>query len=200
MALQISTDFVPLHQYNGSPYQHGECNECGKVRSNPCWCVSNFKKDFDKWISANTFLDDIIRKTQSHATERVAYEYFILVEQIASGSFSTVHLVYWLEGPRWIRDDESEHRLRNGSTKCALKKRGSWVTDICDNSDPTQISEQFDSAVEKKHLNLENNQFTHPEIHPLAIYNSELIHFSDNYTPFIDWRQNLNKAIELPFR
>ncbi|CAG8752370.1 10569_t:CDS:2, partial [Gigaspora rosea] len=57
---------------------------------------------------------------------------------------------------------------------------GSWVTDICDNPDPTQISEQFDAAEEKKFLDLENKQFTKPDVHPLAIYNSKLIHFSVN--------------------
>ncbi|CAG8516139.1 3356_t:CDS:2 [Dentiscutata heterogama] len=304
MTLPFSTDIVPPHQYNGSPCQYGVCTECGEVRRSPCWCftceTTNFIKNFDKWTSGNSFLDGIIRITQSHATESMAYfewipfENFVLVEQIASGSFSAIYIGYWLEGPRWIWDEESENWLRNGPTKCALKKignsseisnaylnnisnyykciqsgsvadffgitcdsegcymfvmrfyengnlyqylddamgylcwrdivdmlwgianglerihdhglyhgnlhggnllvenepesidtriadvglHGSWVTAICDDPDPSQISEQFDAAEEKKFLDLENKQFTKPEIHPLAIYNSRPIHFS----------------------
>ncbi|CAG8733214.1 21354_t:CDS:2, partial [Dentiscutata erythropus] len=55
----------------------------------------------------------------------IPYENFVRVEQIASGSFSTTYLGYWLEGPRWVWDEESESWLRNGPTRCALKKIGS---------------------------------------------------------------------------
>ncbi|CAG8598294.1 17239_t:CDS:1 [Racocetra fulgida] len=54
---------------------------------------------------------------------------------------------------------------------------GCWVTAICDDPDPSQISEQFDEAEEKKFLELEKKQFKRPEVHPLAIYNSQFIRF-----------------------
>ncbi|CAG8732626.1 12933_t:CDS:2 [Dentiscutata erythropus] len=68
MTLPSSTDIIPLHQYNGSPCQYGECTECGEWK---CF---------------------FIRNTQSHATESMAYfewipyENFVLIEQIASDS------------------------------------------------------------------------------------------------------------------
>ncbi|CAG8774338.1 2549_t:CDS:2 [Gigaspora margarita] len=93
------------------------------------------------------------------------------------------------------RDNDSLKRPKASELNGIL---GSWVTDICDNPDP--FAEQFNSSEEKKLIELENNQFTMPEAHSLAIYNSEPIHFSVNYTSFIDWKQNLNKPSELPFR
>ncbi|CAG8765858.1 15879_t:CDS:2 [Cetraspora pellucida] len=55
---------------------------------------------------------------------------------------------------------------------------GCWVTAICDDPYPSRISEQFDEAEERKFFELENKQFKRPEVHPLAIYNSQFIRFS----------------------
>ncbi|CAG8492423.1 6318_t:CDS:2 [Acaulospora morrowiae] len=48
---------------------------------------------------------------------------------------------------------------------------------ICDDPNPSLLSEQFDAAEEKKFADLESNSFTRPEIHPQAIYTSQPLNF-----------------------
>jgi len=38
------------------------------------------------------------------------------------GIFSTIYSAVWLEGPRWIWDEDAEQWTRNGPIKVALKK------------------------------------------------------------------------------
>jgi len=38
------------------------------------------------------------------------------------GTFNTIYSAIWLEGPRWIWDEDAEHWTRNGPIKVALKR------------------------------------------------------------------------------
>ena len=59
-----------------------------------------------------------------------------------------------------------------------FKIAGKWVSDICDNPNPTETSRQFDDAEDKKFQALEKKQFSQPTIHPLAFYISRPLDFS----------------------
>ncbi|CAI2172744.1 16166_t:CDS:2 [Funneliformis geosporum] len=56
---------------------------------------------------------------------------------------------------------------------------GSWVTAICDNPIPSELSDQFDKAEERKFLDLEKNQFHQQKIHPQAFYVSRSLYFPE---------------------
>ena len=56
---------------------------------------------------------------------------------------------------------------------------GSWVTAICDDSDPTELSDQFDIAEGKKFSDLERNKFQQQNIHPQAFYTSRPLYFPE---------------------
>ncbi len=51
---------------------------------------------------------------------------------------------------------------------------GSWITAICDDPNPSELSDQFDIAEEKKFSNLEENEFQQERVHPEAFYTSRL--------------------------
>ncbi len=54
----------------------------------------------------------------------------------------------------------------------------SWVTAICDDPNPSELSDQFDIAEEKKFSDLERNKF-HQEIHSQAFYTSRFLYFPE---------------------
>ncbi|CAG8596869.1 14718_t:CDS:2, partial [Cetraspora pellucida] len=91
-------------------FQIIECFECGNTRD-IVWCsiceTDAFTRNFHRWTSGNTTIDQIIQYTQQYR---------------ATGSFSTIYSGLWLEGPRWNWDEKNADWLRNGPTKCALKK------------------------------------------------------------------------------
>ncbi|CAG8756822.1 230_t:CDS:1, partial [Funneliformis caledonium] len=45
-----------------------------------------------------------------------------------------------------------------------------WVSAICDDPDPSDLSDQFDLAEEKKFCDMEMNEFTQQQIHYQAFY------------------------------
>ncbi|CAG8663870.1 19251_t:CDS:2, partial [Racocetra fulgida] len=111
-------------------FQSIECFECGNPRNN-LWCsceTEAFIRNFHRWTSGNKMLDKIIQYTQRHASKDVGYLEWIPFENIdfieyrATGSFSTIYSGLWLEGPRWNWDEKNADWLRNGPTKCALKR------------------------------------------------------------------------------
>ena len=57
---------------------------------------------------------------------------------------------------------------------------GNWITAICDDPDPSDLSNQFDTAEEIKFANLENFNFNTFSRHEGAIYFSRPLNFSDN--------------------
>ena len=55
--------------------------------------------------------------------EFIDFEQFDLVENTnKGGAFSTIYSAIWLEGPRWIWDEDAEQWTRSGPIKVALKK------------------------------------------------------------------------------
>ncbi|CAG8520462.1 14718_t:CDS:2 [Acaulospora morrowiae] len=295
--------------------RYGDCFECGIARIGSGWCkiceIKALVNNFCNWTSGNEYLDYVIRTTQESATESVDFlewipwERFILTEYLGKGAFSTVYSSYWLEGPRWIWDEEGESWLRNGPIKVAIKRidnshnitnkyldeilryhkciqngsvadcfgmtrdttgcyafimrfyengnlyeyldhsmgvlcwrdivdmlwgisgglhqihkenlchgnlhggnllvenepesidtriadvglhspadelyetLGDWVTAICDNPDPSPLSDQFDAAEEKKFADFETKAFLQPKTHPQAKYTSQPIYFPE---------------------
>ena len=108
----------------------GTCPDCGKERSNVGWCrdceINALKEN---WTSGNRKIDDFIRHTQLNAMgnadylEFIDFEKFDLVENTNSfGAFSMVYSAVWMEGPRWIWDEDTEQWTRNGPIKVALKR------------------------------------------------------------------------------
>ncbi|PKC59673.1 hypothetical protein RhiirA1_492391 [Rhizophagus irregularis] len=74
-------------------------------------------------------MDNFIKHTQLHASESVDYlEYvnfdqFDLIENTnKGGAFSTIYSAVWMEGPRWVWDEDAEQWTRNGPIKVALKR------------------------------------------------------------------------------
>jgi hypothetical protein len=61
---------------------------------------------------------------------------------------------------------------------------GNWISEICDNPDPSDLSNQFDAAEEVKFSNLENLDFDKSQCHEKAIYFSRPLEFSDSNNPF----------------
>src|SRR6266498_3477196 len=55
-----------------------------------------------------------------------------------------------------------------------------WVTATYDDPDPSESSDQFDIAEEKKFSDLERSRFHQQEIHPQAFYTSRLLYFPEN--------------------
>ena len=58
---------------------------------------------------------------------------------------------------------------------------GNWVTAVCDDPDPSDLSNQFDVAGEIKFSNLEQSQFNILPCHEKAIYYSRPL----NFFPFL---------------
>ncbi|RIB11195.1 kinase-like domain-containing protein [Gigaspora rosea] len=116
---------------HNTSFSNIECFECGNLRS-LLWCslceTETFIRNFHRWTSGNTMIDQVIQHTQRHASNDVGYlewipfENFDLIEYRARGAFSIVYSGIWLEGPRRNWDEENEEWLRNGPTKCALKR------------------------------------------------------------------------------
>src|SRR6266542_1259625 len=111
----------------------GKCLDCGKERSSLEWCkdceINFLKEKFINWTSGNIKLDNFIKHTQLNATgsvdylEYIDFEQFDLIENInKGGAFSAIYSAIWIEGPRWIWDEDAEQWTRNGPIKVALKR------------------------------------------------------------------------------
>ena len=106
-----------------------DCPECGKPRISFGWCKEcEMKENFPYWTSENKEVDELIRHTQLNATQTCDYlewiplEKFEMVKYIGSGGFSVVYSALWMEGPRWIWDDEAQEWTRSGPMHVALKR------------------------------------------------------------------------------
>uniref|UniRef100_U9U708 Protein kinase domain-containing protein n=1 Tax=Rhizophagus irregularis (strain DAOM 181602 / DAOM 197198 / MUCL 43194) TaxID=747089 RepID=U9U708_RHIID len=98
-------------------------------------------------------MDNFIKHTQLHANESVDYlEYvnfdqFDLVEDVnKEGAFSTIFSAVWMEGPRWVWDEEAEKWTRNGPVKVALKRL----------NNSQNISEEYFKQLYKYHRSLQS--------------------------------------------
>ena len=117
----------------GFELSFGKCFDCGKERSSVEWCkgceVNAFKENFKNWTSGNLNIDDFIKHTQLNANGSVDYLEYIDFNQFdlvkntnKGGAFSVVYSAVWLEGPRWIWDEDAEQWMRNGPIKVVLKR------------------------------------------------------------------------------
>ncbi|CAG8804322.1 10751_t:CDS:1, partial [Gigaspora margarita] len=96
------------------------------------WCstceISALKRKFTEWTSGNIKVDNMIQQTQLLSNDGVGYlefipfENFEYVKYIERGAFSTIYSAIWINGPRHILDNECPDWIRNGPTKCALKR------------------------------------------------------------------------------
>jgi hypothetical protein len=113
---------------NKSDIAFGTCLDCGKERSGIGWCkdceINALKENFKNWTSGNVNIDNFIRYTQLNATENVDYlgyinfDQFDLIENInKGGAFSTVYSAIWMEGPKWVWDEDAEQWTRKWSYK-----------------------------------------------------------------------------------
>ncbi|RHZ87498.1 hypothetical protein Glove_34g34 [Diversispora epigaea] len=110
---------------------YGLCFTCQK-QNKINWCknceYSTFEKFFSRWSSGNIYIDFVIQETQRNASESTDYLEWIpfgqldLIEFCGKGTFSTVYSGFWLEGPRWVWDEEGDEWSRNGPIKIAIKR------------------------------------------------------------------------------
>src|SRR6266487_1809491 len=109
---------------------YGNCPDCKRQRTATAWCKNcDLKDNFRNWTSGSSILDKFIRHTQINANENMDYlewidfDQFDLVENTnRRGAFSSIYSAVWMEGPRWILDEEAEVWTRNGPTKVILKR------------------------------------------------------------------------------
>lgn len=115
-----------------SAFQYGKCFECGDTIGGPNWCYRcqrNFlQHNFTKWTSGDIKIDLIIQQSQLDAKlcvdylEWIPFDDFDFIKYHARGEFSVIYSSIWLDGPRYILDDDSQDWIRSGPTKCALKR------------------------------------------------------------------------------
>ena len=75
-------------------------------------------------------------------------------------------------------DDVPENRPTASQLNEAL---GKWITLICQDPNPSEISIQHSVSEEKRKTIRENSEtYTHPEIHPEAHYTSRFLYFLDD--------------------
>src|SRR5688572_12284939 len=91
----------------------GTCLDCEKERSSERWCKSCETTTFKE--SGDLNIDNFIKDTQLNANGSVDYLEFIDFEQFdllentnKDEVFSTIYSAIWLEGPRWIWDEDAE--------------------------------------------------------------------------------------------
>ncbi|CAG8544546.1 3562_t:CDS:2 [Scutellospora calospora] len=115
-----------------SVFQYGKCFECGNTNSGSNWCYicqrDSLQHNFHKWTSGDIKIDLIIQQTQLDAKvcvdylEWIPFDDFDFTKYHARGAFSVVYFGIWIDGPRYILDDDSQDWIRSGPTKCALKR------------------------------------------------------------------------------
>ncbi|GBB91517.1 hypothetical protein RclHR1_18860004 [Rhizophagus clarus] len=126
-------DFIENESKIESNIVFGKCLDCGKERSSVGWCkhreVNALKDTFRNWTSGNINMDNFIKYTQLHANESVDYLEYVNFDQLdlventnKGGAFSTIYSAVWMEGPRWVWDEDAEQWKRNGPIKVALKR------------------------------------------------------------------------------
>ncbi|GBC05292.1 hypothetical protein RclHR1_06160003 [Rhizophagus clarus] len=109
-----------------------DCPECNKPRISFGWCkeceANSMKENFSYWTSGNEEIDKLIRHSQLNAAqvcdylEWIPFEKFEMVKYIGRGGFSSIYSALWMEGPRWIWDDDAQEWTRAGPINVVLKR------------------------------------------------------------------------------
>ncbi|EXX74649.1 kinase-like protein [Rhizophagus irregularis] len=126
-------DFIENEPITKSNIVFGKCLNCEKKRNSVGWCkdceINALKDNFKNWTSGNINMDNFIKHTQLHANESVDYLEYVSFDQFdlledtnKGGAFSTIYSAIWMEGPRWVWDEDTEQWTRNGLIKVALKR------------------------------------------------------------------------------
>ncbi|CAI2188261.1 6688_t:CDS:2, partial [Funneliformis geosporum] len=153
--------------YQGNKFTTRElknCPECDKPRISFGWCfeceTNALKENFIHCSTENEEIDQLIKFTQLKATpicdylEYIPFEKFDMIKYIGSGGFGSVYSAIWIEGPRWIWDDESQEWSRSGPMNVVLKR--------LDNSQ--NISSSY---IAKLRLNTRDFDFQNFKIHSI---------------------------------
>ncbi|RIB07554.1 kinase-like domain-containing protein [Gigaspora rosea] len=108
------------------------CPDCNRVRVSYGWCKfcesEYMRLTFTSWQSGNKFIDLLIQHTQINATqvcdylEYISFDNIEIIECVGRGGFSSVYKGYWIDGPRWVWDEDEDFWRRSGPTKVALKR------------------------------------------------------------------------------
>ncbi|GES95712.1 kinase-like domain-containing protein [Rhizophagus clarus] len=140
---------------------YGVCQDCQNQRTAVAYCkncdTAYLKENFHNWTSGDSRIDEFIRFTQLNAKESMDYlewidfDQFELIENIKKrGAFSSIYSAVWMEGPRWILDEEAEMWTRNGPIKVILKR--------LDNS--RNMSKEFINQLYRYHKCLQSGALT----------------------------------------
>ncbi|RIB26447.1 kinase-like domain-containing protein [Gigaspora rosea] len=107
-----------------------KCEYCGKPKL-VSWCSTcnseNFRKQFDKWTSGNSIIDEFIQKIQLEATrnyqvlEWVEFKDITDIEFLAEGGYGKVYKAIWKSGPIESYDNKKQRWNRVGETGIVLK-------------------------------------------------------------------------------
>jgi hypothetical protein len=109
-----------------------DCPECGKPKISFGWCkeceINSMKYHFPYWTSENDEIDELIRHTQLHASQKcdylewIPFKNFEMIKRIDSGGFGSIYSAVWMEGPRWKWDFTTQEWTRTGPVKVVLKR------------------------------------------------------------------------------
>ncbi|CAG8623596.1 8380_t:CDS:2, partial [Dentiscutata erythropus] len=108
------------------------CQDCDREKVSYGWCKfcesEHMRLAFTRWQSGNKFIDSLIQRTQINATQVCDYLEYInfdnieIIEYVDRGGFSSVYKGFWIDGPRWVWDENEDFWRRSGPTKVALKR------------------------------------------------------------------------------
>ncbi|KAG9287975.1 hypothetical protein G9A89_017570 [Geosiphon pyriformis] len=131
-AFQILTtnkDTKNLIQAKGQTYQ---CKFCGRKGFTVQYCEhclrDSLKRDFDKWTSGNTFIDEAIREFQLkiplpfHTIEWIPHEDLVDIQLKAKGGCATIYAATWTKGILESFDPEEKAFIRSQPIAVILKR------------------------------------------------------------------------------
>ena len=85
------------------------------------------QQNFDKWTSANEFINGFIQETQLNSKyikqilEWIPYNKLKDIKYLDKGGFSTIYEAIWLDGPIKKWDDDKKKLVRQNNKKVVLK-------------------------------------------------------------------------------
>ncbi|CAG8505845.1 2281_t:CDS:2, partial [Acaulospora colombiana] len=121
------TPFVMIKKVGKSGSEGGARggNE-GSAKKDPS--SRRFKNDFPKWTSGNKMIDNFIKEIQLFAEsevnylEWISYDRFKEVKFICNGTYASLSLATWLDGPRNLSDKQNKKLKRDFRKKVVLRQ------------------------------------------------------------------------------
>ncbi|CAB5152498.1 unnamed protein product [Rhizophagus irregularis] len=211
-------DFIKNESKTKSNIDFGKCLDCGKERSSVGWSVWMegprwvWDEEAEKWTrngpvkvalkrlnnSQNISEEYFKQLYESHRslqsgntadcygiTKDPTSNYMFVMRYYENGDLHSYldkvqGMLYWRDivDMLWGISGGIENIHENGLIHGYLHG-GSWTIATCDDPEPSELSDQFNIAEEKKFSDLEQNKFQQQKIHPQAFYTSRLLYFPE---------------------